>query len=522
MNNIFPENSNTKPTVWTIAGSDCTAGAGIQADIKTMHNLGADPSCVITAVTAQNHDNVLAINAVLEEVIQSQISALIKVDTPKVIKIGLLANARQVKLIAEQINQIKSNAITKPYVIYDPVAIASNGGPLTEEDLLPAVKTLLLPLVDLITPNKHELIALTGICPQTWTCLQAASKKLLNLGVGASIIKGGHIDITENKSIDVYSSFSDSYWLSSNTILTDNSHGTGCTFSSAITVLLAQGYLVRDAFVIAKAYINQGLNVAKKQTYKYAGVWQGGWPNNISNYPEVLSIESLLNNNPSKEPHSHSNRKATNVSFPSCGTNKLGLYPVVDSLQWLQQLLQLGIKTIQYREKKLKGDKLSNAISQAVKLGEQYQARLFINDFWEYAIEHNAYGVHLGQEDLQTADLKAIKQAGLRLGISTHGHYELLKALQYKPSYIAIGAIFPTKTKDMTGQIQGLSTLKKLVQLTSNTPIVAIGGISLLNAKDVLMTKVGSIAVVTAITRAENTDEAVKNFQQIIEQQLNE
>ncbi len=142
--------------------------------------------------------------------------------------------------------------------------------------------------------------------------------------------------------------------------------------------------------------------------------------------------------------------------------------------------------------------------------------RLFINDYWQLAIKHSAYGVHIGQEDLMTADLAQIQQAGLRLGISTHGCYEFLLAQQLQPSYLAIGAIFPTKTKDMTGQIQGIKNLTETLQLATHIPVVAIGGINHQRAVEVLATGVDSIAVVTAITEAENPEDSVALFNQLI------
>ena len=121
--------------------------------------------------------------------------------------------------------------------------------------------------------------------------------------------------------------------------------------------------------------------------------------------------------------------------------------------------------------------------------------------------------MHLGQEDLATADLKAIKSAGLRLGISTHGYYEMLRAAQYQPSYIALGAIYPTKTKDMSGQIQGIDRLKHYAKLFADKSTVAIGGITQERAAEVTATGVGSIAVVTALTEADNVKQAVEAFQ---------
>ena len=513
----------SKAVVWTIAGSDCSGGAGVQADIKTMHNLGVDVGSVITAVTAQNSVGVEAINPLSEDVILSQIIALEQVKPANVIKIGLLANNQQVELVVEQILRFNQQWQNKPFIIYDPVAIASNGSDLTEDDTLPAIKEKLLPLVHLLTPNGKEMQKITGVFAFSWDCMEAAAQRILTLGVSATIIKGGHLEIAENKCVDYCTDGQQSYWLSTNKISSQNSHGTGCTFASAIAALLAQNYALKDAFIIAKAYLNQGLKAKGEKNSNFDAIWQGQWPSNINDYPEVLvngsDLAETINWREEKPPE-NSRQEVTQFDsgFAPLDDKSLGLYPVVDSLAWLERLLKLGVKLIQYREKVLAGEPLARAIEQAVALGKQYKAMLFINDYWQLAIKYNAYGVHLGQEDMQTADLPAIKQAGLRLGISSHGHYELLKIKQYQPSYLAIGAIFPTKTKDMTGQIQGVKTLTDLVKLTPEIPTVAIGGITLALAKSVLNTGVSSIAVVTAITEASDPELAVKDFQQMIEE----
>ena len=512
--------------VWSIAGSDCTGGAGIQADIKTLNNLGVQACTAITAVTAQNASGVFEINSVSTEVLASQLTALAAALPAQVIKIGLLTNVSQVEHIVDVLTFYKGHWAKAPVVVYDPVAIASSGDHLTEEDILTAIKSKLLPLVDVLTPNNNELQKLSGVYAFSWQCLQRAAQVLLDLGVGSVAIKGGHIDIAEGYCIDYCTDGEHHYWLSSERIKTTNSdtftHGTGCTYASAISACLAQGYLLRDAVTIAKAYINQGLSASQHYQGNCGAVWQGPWPNNLSYFPTVLVNGSPLAQQ--LEWHSLEDECAEHQfisDFATTDTKSLGLYPVVDSIEWIERLLAAGVKTLQYREKYLTGQALEQAIINVISLGKKYHARLFINDYWPLAIKHNAYGVHLGQEDIETADLDAIKAAGLRLGISTHGHYEFLQAQSYQPSYIAIGAIFPTKTKDMTGQIQGLSTLSQLVRLNSqltgcSRPIVAIGGINLENAPNVLSTNVDSIAVVTAITEANNPEEAIANFEQMI------
>lgn len=199
--------------------------------------------------------------------------------------------------------------------------------------------------------------------------------------------------------------------------------------------------------------------------------------------------------------------------------HRLGLYPVVDSVTWIERLLGMGVKTIQLRIKDRTERQVEQDVIQAIALGRQYQARLFINDYWRLAVKHQAYGVHLGQEDLDMADLAAIKQAGLRLGVSTHDDRELARAIAINPSYIALGHIFPTQTKAMPSAPQGLDELKHHVaELGERFPTVAIGGISLDRVPAVLAAGVGGIAVVSAITRAPDWRKATAALLRMIEQ----
>ncbi|WP_052189735.1 MULTISPECIES: thiamine phosphate synthase [Xenorhabdus] len=197
--------------------------------------------------------------------------------------------------------------------------------------------------------------------------------------------------------------------------------------------------------------------------------------------------------------------------------HRLGLYPVVDSLMWIERLLEAGIRTLQLRIKDMSEEQVENDIRQAITLGNQYNARLFINDYWRLAIKHRAYGVHLGQEDLDIADLQSIQQAGLRLGISTHNEQELARAKALRPSYIALGHIFPTTTKEMPSAPQGLIALKHQVETTPEFPTVAIGGISLERVPDVIATGVGGVALVSAITKAKDWRQATSRLLHLVE-----
>ncbi|VFP80808.1 thiamine phosphate synthase [Candidatus Erwinia haradaeae] len=196
---------------------------------------------------------------------------------------------------------------------------------------------------------------------------------------------------------------------------------------------------------------------------------------------------------------------------------KLGLYPIVDSLLWLRRMLDSGVTTIQLRLKDKSEEKISSDIQAAVILGLNYKARIFINDYWRLAIRYNAYGVHLGQEDMNQANPDAIWRAGLRLGLSTHNEEELLRALSWHPSYIALGHIFPTSTKQMNSMPQGLKALKHLTSKLTNIPTVAIGGITLARVDQVLTCGVGSIAVVSAITCAKDWRQVTFDLRKKIE-----
>ncbi len=191
---------------------------------------------------------------------------------------------------------------------------------------------------------------------------------------------------------------------------------------------------------------------------------------------------------------------------------RLGLYPVVDSVAWIARLLEAGVRTLQLRIKDRRDEEVEADVIAAIALGRRYNARLFINDYWRLAIKHGAYGVHLGQEDLQDTDLQAIRDGGLRLGVSTHDDMEIDIALAAKPSYIALGHVFPTQTKQMPSAPQGLQQLARHITRLEDYPTVAIGGISLERAPAVLDTGVGSIAVVSAITQAADWRAATKEL----------
>jgi thiamine-phosphate pyrophosphorylase len=175
-------------------------------------------------------------------------------------------------------------------------------------------------------------------------------------------------------------------------------------------------------------------------------------------------------------------------------------YPVLDSTQWLRQLLPLGLRLVQLRVKELQGEALAAEIRLAKRLCKKAQCELIINDYWQLAIELGCDYIHLGQEDLDAADMRAIRSAGLRFGISTHSEAELHRAISLKPDYIALGPVYPTILKKMPWQAQGLARVSQWKKQLGALPLVGIGGLNLDRAAGVLDAGADSVALVTDIT----------------------
>lgn len=175
-------------------------------------------------------------------------------------------------------------------------------------------------------------------------------------------------------------------------------------------------------------------------------------------------------------------------------------YLIVDSAAWIERLAPLGVRLVQLRVKNLAEAALRAEIRKAKALCARYKCQLIINDFWRLAIEEDCDFIHLGQEDLQAADLTRIRAAGLRLGLSTHDHLELETALAARPDYIALGPVYPTILKQMKWAPQGLERLGKWKRQIAPTPLVAIGGLNPGRLEGVFGAGADSAAVVTDIT----------------------
>lgn len=186
-------------------------------------------------------------------------------------------------------------------------------------------------------------------------------------------------------------------------------------------------------------------------------------------------------------------------------------YPIVDSAEWVERLVNWGAKTIQLRIKNASPEAVTDQINRSVKLCANTDVQLIINDYWQEAITADATYVHLGQEDLKTANLSTIKQNGLKLGISTHSEEELSVALSHTPDYVALGPIYETTLKKMPWAPQGLDRIGEWQQKI-DIPLVAIGGITLEQAPDVFAAGADSIAVVSDVVKNPDPQKCVEDW----------
>lgn len=476
------------PIAWSIAGSDAGGGAGIQADVKTFHGLGVHPCTAITAITAQNTVGVHAVRRPGPTALREQLDALADDLPPAAVKIGMVPDRDSARVIAERL------AATDAPVVLDPVLVSTSGSALSDD---PAGEPawMLVPHATIVTPNLHEAAAMLGHPVRGEAAVERAAAAFLERGCRAVVIKGGHGD--GPLCMDYVHDGEAGAWLSLPRIATDNTHGTGCTQSSAIAAALAHGYPLLDAVVIARMVVNRAIRESLSIGAGPGPVRQGPWPDDPVDLPWLTGDAQAARQRP---------------RFPSPGDTPIGLYPCVETADWVARLAGEGVDSIQLRNKTLAGEALEREIAAAVGIANRHRVRLFINDHWQSAIRHGAYGVHLGQEDLDDADVGAIERAGLRLGVSTHCYREVARAHALRPSYIACGPIYETKIKVMAFAPQGLEALRRWRRILADYPLVAIGGIDAGRVGPVLATGADGVSLIRAITHAPDWAAATRDL----------
>ncbi len=243
--------NSAMPVAMTVAGSDSGGGAGVQADLKTFAALGVYGASALTAITAQNTVAVTAVHELPIDLIAAQIEAVVSDIGVDAVKTGMLSSSEIVEVVARELDRhgIKN-------LVVDPVMIAKSGDPLLRQEAVDSVRTLLVPLACIVTPNVPEAETLTGMKVETDEDMREAARRIIGMGARAVVVKGGH---REGPATDLFYDGTEFVEFTSDRFDTVNTHGTGCTFASATAAGLAQGKSVVEAVAQAKEYVTEAI-----------------------------------------------------------------------------------------------------------------------------------------------------------------------------------------------------------------------------------------------------------------------
>jgi hydroxymethylpyrimidine kinase/phosphomethylpyrimidine kinase/thiamine-phosphate diphosphorylase len=560
------EQKSPPPIVYTIAGSDSGGGAGIQADLHCIRSFGCHGCSAITCLTAQNSVGVTGVHAPPASFLQQQLDTLVEDLPPAAVKIGMLGTKELAVTVGIFLQKLKAKHSNKKiWIVMDPVMITTSGQRLIDDEASQAMIDHVFPAVDVLTPNLYEAEALLGRKLVTVQEVEQGARDLIAMGVPAVLVKGGHtFSDDQSKSSNGDETASSSYaqdyflsseppsdeprlcdgnrgvWLRSPRYDTEHTHGTGCTLSSAIASALALGEQQRerqdttqqqgatsaiypiDACCLAKAYVTAGIYTGVQLGQGPGPVGQTEFPSQFQHYPTVAM-------NPDKDLPVFRPMKAFSDQHLDSDDNRpvLGrILPIVNTGDWVERLClesvpgeEGGVTDIQLRIKnETDPAKILEIVQRSQTACEAAGIRLWINDYWQAAVEAGCFGVHVGQEDLakciDKGGLEAMQAANMALGISTHSYGELSAALGVKPSYISLGPVFATSSKNVEFDPQGLSTVSKWRQLISpDVPLVAIGGIGDADtATQVKKAGADCAAVIGAVTKAKETRVAVSQL----------
>lgn len=467
--------------VWSLAASDSSAGAGLQADLTMSHALNVDCSTLVTAVTAQSSRGVGSVEVMPRSMLEFQWQAAMVDGEPDAIKIGWLPHDPE--LIAWLL--LKLEGLSHVPVVWDPVLGATRGGLEGADTPFPELLAL-LKHVTVLTPNWKEACWLLQV--EDDVLPSAVAMGLLAKGPTSILITGGDKG-NEHEVADLFFGKPDSEHdeperaaLTAFRLLHKRlpytGHGTGCHCSAALAAGLARGMRHYDAVLMAVGAASASLEKSTERA--------SGYHNCFAQLPDSTAHIRVAPAGSHVMPEQ---------DFPRL-ERPLGLYGIVDNLEWLKRLLSLGIDTLQWRVKE-PDDHYRDQTEVAIDLCREAGVPLFINDDWQMAIELGAFGVHLGQEDLSSANLTRIAEAGLALGISTHTRWEIARARYWNPSYIAFGPVYKPLSKALKYPPLGLKKVQKWRQQNADIPTTCIGGITHQNIDEVMATGMESVAIVT-------------------------
>src|SRR3954470_19214392 len=440
-----------KPTVLTIAGSDPSGGAGIQADLRTFAKAGVRGSAVITALTVQTQREVRATNLVSADVVTNQIDAAFAGSEVQAVKTGMLGDASIVRgVVAALMRHGARN------VVVDPVAISSSGTRLIDDDGFEILKRELLLNATVITPNVAEAAALLGIAPpKTLDEVRDAARKLIELGAKWVVVTGGHLG-GSTEVTDVLTNGVETHEIRTPRVPDASIHGSGCRYSAALAAALARGADVPTAAFEAKRFV-------------------------------AAEIRESVNERPPLG-------RLYLVATPRAQMNGF------EFLARIRAAVDGGVDILQIRSKELDGGAYARLAERVGAIAAQANIPFVVNDRVDVAVAVNATGIHLGQKDLAVDLARRILPHGM-VGRSSHEAAHALKAIEERADYFAVGPVWETPTKPGR-KASGLKYVREVAALKPDIPWYAIGGIDAENIHEVIDAGARRIACVRAILDA--------------------
>ena len=491
-------------TALTIAGSDPSGGAGMQADLKTFSALDVYGATAITAVTVQNTQSVKYVHTLPPQVVYDQIVGVMEDLCVDAVKIGMVNDADTLDAIVRALSERKPK-----FLVVDPVMVSTSGCALMQPDALVIMKERLLPMADLVTPNLPEAWTLAG----TDTLVDEAAQKILELGVKALLIKGGH---AEGKTKTDYLYMNNGGGVkrvefTSETVETKNTHGTGCTLSSAIAAFAARGCGLEDAVRKAKGYLTGALKAG-------ADVVVGKGHGPVCHFFKQASgqadkqtdcLQVVTDCNPSNLVCLSTRlSSAVNLQFITHFTEK---YSYADSAMIA---LEGGCRWIQLRMKDADEAEIERVARLILPECRRRGAVFVIDDHVELALRVGVDGVHLGKNDMPVSEARRLAGADFVIGGTANTFEDVQKLAAQGADYIGCGPFRFTTTKKKLAPMLGIEGYKRILSQMKGCgitlPLVAIGGITCGDIPQLMAAGVSGIALSGSVLRAENPVEEMK------------
>lgn len=448
--------------VLTIAGSDCSGGAGIQADLKTMTAHKVYGMSVITALTAQNTTGVYGIADTDSEFVGKQIDCVFEDIRPDAVKIGMVSNKDIIVTIAEKLKEYNASNI-----VVDPVMISTSGKPLLSSDAMDNLIRLLLPVGTVITPNIPEAESISGLAIHNARDMEKAARLIGEKCKVAVLVKGGH---SINDANDLLYEAGELTWFNTKKVDNDNTHGTGCTLSSAIACNLAYGLSLKESVKNAKEYITAaigaGLNLGK-----------GSGP---LNHMCCLTSKFEANLNTISEKDILKKTVAITNRHLCQG----------DFLSQIELLCKRGVSSVILREKDMTEKEYEALAEKVIAIGRAYNTPIILHTFVNAAERLGNMAIHLSMTDFKKMlenKINSNKSTGTGfkiIGVSTHTLEEAQEAQRLGATYITASHIYETDCKKGL-EPKGIQYLKNVSEAVS-IPVYALGGINFNNINEPL------------------------------------